>query len=205
MQDRLHRRRARYVRALMRRLAIVLLLASACSKSEPAKHSAGSGAGSTAGPAAGSGSGTAAAPAVDAAPPPPPPPAIDAAEATGSASGSASFEFDELTKEEQVKYMRSKVVPAMKAAFQAFDKKEFGTFNCKTCHGKGALTKEYDMPNPDLPKLDFAALEAGKHAEMARFMKDKVTPAMAELLGEAPRGPKNPDGFGCLDCHVEKD
>jgi hypothetical protein len=92
----------------------------------------------------------------------------------------------------------------MKKAFQTFDAKEFAKFNCKTCHGRGAITKEYDLPNPDLPRLDFAELRAGKHAEAAKFMKEVVTPQMAELLGEKPRSPTNPDGFGCLECHEEK-
>lgn len=103
-----------------------------------------------------------------------------------------------------MKFMRTKVMPPMKAAFKDFDAKEFGKFNCKTCHGKGAITKEFDMPNPDLPPLDFADLKAGKHAAIAKFMKDTVTPRMAAILGEAPRSPTNPHGFGCLDCHTEK-
>ena len=191
----------------MSRLTIaVLLLVAACSKSDPPSASSASGSGTAAG------SVVALPPAADAAPSSPPlaidaapepsPSAIDAG--AGAPTTSGPVVFDDLSKDEQVKYMRTKVVPAMKREFQAYDIKEFGKFNCKTCHGKGALTKEYDMPNPDLPELDFAELQAGEHAHVAKFMKEQVTPMMAELLGEAPRTPTNPDGFGCLHCHVEK-
>ncbi|HVV85973.1 MAG TPA: hypothetical protein VHE35_23095, partial [Kofleriaceae bacterium] len=120
-------------------------------------------------------------------------------------SGSAAFKFDDLpTKEAKEKYMRDKVMPAMKTAFKAFDAKDYAKFNCKSCHGQGAVTKEFKMPNPDLPKLDFAELRAGKHAEIAKFMKEQVTPGMADLLGVPERSRTAPDGFGCLDCHTEK-
>jgi hypothetical protein len=194
-------------------LALCLVTVAACSKSDTPPAStgsvigsgtgsvigsgSGSATGSDAGSATGSGSGSGSATVAD----------LDAGAAAGSGSGSsttAAVTFADLSKKEQAEYMRTKVVPAMKKAFQAFDAKDFAKLNCKTCHGKGAITKEYDMPNPDLPKLDFAELRAGKHAEIATFMKDEVVPQMAELLGEQPRSASNPDGFGCLECHEEK-
>ncbi|MBK9035392.1 MAG: hypothetical protein IPL61_29745 [Myxococcales bacterium] len=174
----------------MSRLCIVaLVLTAACSK----------GGGSSSGP----GSSAPPAPAIDAAPPPvdAAPPPTDAAEPPIDAGGVA---FGDLSKDDQIKFMRTKVMPPMKAAFKKFDAGDFGKFSCKTCHGKGVASKKYEMPNPDLPKLDFAALKAGKHAKMAAFMKDEVTPGMAELLGEPVHSPTNPEGFGCLDCHLEK-
>lgn len=193
---------------------LLALVAAGCSRGEPTKSTAGSGsAPGSAGPSSGTAAGSTTPPpppppAIDAAAPPPPSP-VDAASAAvaddaGAARPGAGAAFDDLSDDDKAKFMRAKVVPAMKAAFQKFDVKEFGKFNCKTCHGKGAITKEYDMPNPDLPELDFAELKAGKHGAMARFMKDVVTPGMAELLGQPERSPTDPDGFGCLECHVEK-
>lgn len=144
---------------------------------------------------------------IDAAAPPP----VDAAPVTPAADAAVAvtpavkpvFHFDDLSKEDQVEYMKKKVTPAMKQAFRDFDGKAFKTFNCKTCHGRGAITKEYDMPSRDLPKLDFAKLRAGENAEMVKFMKEVVTPQMAELLGE-PVETDTTEGFGCLDCHEQK-
>jgi hypothetical protein len=101
--------------------------------------------------------------------------------------------------------MKTKVVPAMKTAFQGFDKKKFANFGCKTCHGKNPEKVKYKMPNPDLPKLDFAALKAGKQKpEIAKFMADSVKPGMAKLLEQPMMDEANPKGFGCLECHQMK-
>jgi len=101
--------------------------------------------------------------------------------------------------------MKTKVLPQMKAAFQKFDAKKFAKFTCKTCHGKDPVKAKYEMPNPELPKLDFAALKAGKQEpKLAEFMGKVVKPDMAKLLQRPEYSDKNPDGFGCLDCHLEK-
>ncbi len=93
----------------------------------------------------------------------------------------------------------------MKKLFQDFDPKEYAVFGCKTCHGKDPQGTKYKMPSADLPKLDFAALEAGKQEpKVAEFMSKVVKPEMAKLLGEREYSPANPNGFGCLDCHEEK-
>lgn len=125
---------------------------------------------------------------------------------SGSAdgSGAAKFEFDKLSKEDKVKFMKQKVMPAMKAAFQKFDPKEFASFTCKTCHGKDPVKVKHEMPSPELPKLDFAKIKAGKEEpEWLEFMSKVVQPEMAKLLNE-PEMTETQDGFGCLDCHTEK-
>ena len=139
-----------------------------------------------------------AAPPIDATPPP-----IDAAPLPIDAGGGAAA-WDDLSKPEQTAIMRDKVMPAMKAAFKGFDAKDFAKLNCKTCHGAGAVDKTFEMPNPKLPRLDFAALKAGKDAAMVKFMKETVTPQVAALLGMPVHDATHPDGFGCLDCHLEK-
>ena len=138
--------------------------------------------------------------------------AIDAAEpdassGSGSAaegSGSAAFDFDKLTHQEKMDFMKTKVLPPMRTAFQKFDKKEYAKFNCKTCHGKDPQKSKFKMPNPELPKLNFAKIKAGKQApEMAEFMEKTVEPDMAKILGKPKWSESTPNGFGCLDCHTE--
>lgn len=186
----------------MSRLAVVLFcVAAACSKSKPKDESTGS---ATPPPAP--------AVAIDAAVPP------DAAEATvdatvdaiaGSADGSAAatdaVHFDKLSHDDKIKFMKTKVNPAMKAAFQKFDPKDYATFGCKTCHGKNPQKVKYEMPNPDLTPLDFAAIKAGKEdPKMVEFMSKVVKPEMAKILGEEEMTESNPKGFGCLACHTMK-
>lgn len=101
--------------------------------------------------------------------------------------------------------MKTKVNPAMKAAFQKFDPKEYANFGCKTCHGKDPQKSKYKMPNPDLKPLDFAAIKAGKEdPEMIEFMSKTVKPKMAKIMGRPEMTETNPKGFGCLACHTMK-
>ena len=154
---------------------------------------------------------------------PPPTPVVDAAAkptgsdgsgsaAAGSGSGSAGgdFDFKKLTHEQQLDFMKKTVVPTMKPIFVAFDNKKYGEtgsapFGCKTCHGKDPRGTKYKMPSTDLPKLDFAAIEAGKQKpEVAKWMSEKVKPEMAKLFHRPEMTEKNPTGFGCLACHQQK-
>src|ERR1700733_6886304 len=104
--------------------------------------------------------------------------------ATGSGAGSGSaFDFDKLDHKAQAQFMKDHVVQDMKVAFQGFDAKKFADFDCKTCHGKDAKAKHFEMPNPELPKLDFKAIQAGKQKpKMAEFMEKTVKPQMAKIL-----------------------
>jgi hypothetical protein len=181
----------------MSRLAMMfaaVLALAACSKSEPARTPA-------AAPAAPAPAAPPAAPVAAPAPaaePAQPPPAPAAAADLGE-------DFDKLSHDDKVKVMKTKVVPQMKAAFQAFDPQHYAKFNCESCHGPHAKDKHFKMPNPDLPKLDFAALQAGKQKpEIAKFMAETVKPQMAKLLGHPEMTKDNPNGFGCLGCHVQK-
>jgi hypothetical protein len=125
----------------------------------------------------------------------------------GAGSGSATWDFDKLTKEEQTDYMKKQVVPTMKPLFQKFDAKHYANFGCKTCHGKDPKATKFKMPTPDLPKLDFAALKAGKQKpKVAKWMGEVVEPEMAKLLQKPVYNPEHPDPsqFGCLGCHEQK-
>jgi hypothetical protein len=132
----------------------------------------------------------------------------------GSAAGSAAMgsgaageesEFDKLSHDDKVKFMKTKVMPVMKPVFQKFDPKEYANFGCKTCHGKDPQKSKYKMPNPDLKPLDFAAIKAGKEEpKMVEFMSKQVKPQMAKIFGEPEMSATEPNGFGCLDCHTQK-
>jgi hypothetical protein len=145
--------------------------------------------------AAGSGSGSGSGSAV----------AAGSGSGSGAGSGSGGFDFDKLTHDEKLKFMKTKVVPAMKPVFQKFDAKAFAKFGCKTCHGKDPVKSKYKMPSDDIPKLDFVALKAGKQKpKMAEFMGKTVKPMMAKLLEQPEYTEANPKGFGCLECHKQK-
>jgi hypothetical protein len=149
-------------------------------------------------------------------------PAIDAAGGSGSTDGSADgsgsamdgsgasadepqSEFDKLSHEDKVKFMKTKVMPAMKPIFQKFDAKEYAKFGCKTCHGKDPKKVKYKMPNPDLKPLDFAAIKAGKvEPKMVELMSKSVKPEMAKIFGMPEMSQTEPNGFGCLHCHTQK-
>lgn len=128
---------------------------------------------------------------------------------SGSAAEAADAEgsgwFDKLSHDDKVKFMKEKVVPEMKVTFQKFDAKKYKDFGCKTCHGKHAKENKFKMPTADLPKLDFAALKAGKQKpKVAEWMGKVVKPEMAKLLQMPEYTEQNPKGFGCLQCHEEK-
>jgi hypothetical protein len=198
----------------MKHLVVALLFVVACSKSKDAPAT-GSGSGGTTGSAepvakgsdtgsamAGSGSGATTMAGSGSA-------AMagsgGGSAAAGSGAGSDKFDFDKLTHEEKMDFMKQKILPAMKKEFQTFDAKKYAKFDCKTCHGKDPKGSKYKMPNPELPKLDFVALKAGKQApKVAEFMGKVVKPKMAELLQQSEMTESNPTGFGCLECHIAK-
>ena len=198
----------------MQRLAAltVVLTLIACSKKEDTPPATGSGSGSGSGSSmaagsgsgsgsadSGSGSGSAAAGSGSGSG------SGSAAAGSGSGSGSEGFDFDKLTHDEKVNYMKTKVLPTMREAFQKFDAKDFAKFSCKTCHGKDPQKSKYKMPNPELPKLDFAALKAKKQKpKTAEFMGTTVNPEMAKMLNKPEHDEAHPDGFGCLACHTQK-
>lgn len=112
-----------------------------------------------------------------------------------------------MSTDERKDYMKTVVYPKMKDDFTAFDAKRFAEMNCVTCHGDSAKDGTFKMPNPKLPKLpgDEAGLKAlmEKKPAIANFMKSKVVPHMASLLGEQPYNMQTHEGFGCFECHTK--
>jgi hypothetical protein len=106
---------------------------------------------------------------------------------------------DSMSKEQQAAFMKAKVVPTMGPIFQEHDKARYGEFSCKTCHGPA-----FKVPKDFLPKL---TMKDGKLAaftekpEMAKWMAEKVMPAMRTAMGGQPYDPATHTGFGCNGCH----
>jgi hypothetical protein len=141
----------------------------------------------------------------------PPAEAAPAGEApSGGAEGPAappSKPFDELTQNEKLDVMKKVVVPTMKPLFQAQNAEKFKDFGCTTCHGPHAKQGKFDMPNPDLPKLNFAdnmKVHKEKTPEMLTFMMEKVKPEMAKALNLPEYDPATKKGFGCGECHLSE-
>ncbi len=128
-------------------------------------------------------------------------PAGEAQPVEESASGMKKFE--DMSSPEKMEHMKKVIVPEMAKVFKEFDAEEFGKFGCSTCHGPGAKDGNFEMPNKSLPKLDKEEMD--HHPEMTKFMMEKVTPKMAELLGEEPFNPETHEGFGCMECHTKKE
>lgn len=117
-------------------------------------------------------------------------------------------DWEKMTVDERKKLMKAKVLPELKKAFQAVNPKHYEKFTCATCHGDGATTGKFKMPNPKLPKLPaptdrdgFMALQQ-KKPEVVKFMGTVVKPTVAGILGLSEWSPQNPKGFGCYSCHT---
>ncbi|HEY0709055.1 MAG TPA: hypothetical protein VGG33_19760 [Polyangia bacterium] len=137
--------------------------------------------------------------------------AAPAAAAKATPPAGSKVAWADMSKGQKTKYMKTVVTPRMKEVFQAFDAKEFKTFNCVTCHGKNPEKRKFKMPGPDVRHLPgtpeaFQAMMAKEPTwpKWVEFMKEKVVPPMAEMLSMTIFDPKNPQagGFGCAACHM---
>lgn len=108
----------------------------------------------------------------------------------------------QMDESERMEHMAAVVMPRMKGVFQGHDAQRFAAFSCATCHGEGANSGNFEMPNPQLPQLDAAKLYK-KHRkatpDMVKLMWKEVEPAMGEALALTY-------GFegeiNCGSCHV---
>jgi mono/diheme cytochrome c family protein len=130
---------------------------------------------------------------------------------TTAPAGGTKVAWADMSKGQKTKYMKTVVMPRMKEVFQAFDAKEFKTFNCVTCHGKNPEKRKFKMPGPDVRHLPgtpeaFQAMMAKEPTwpKWVEFMSKKVQPAMADLLQMKVFDHKNPQagGFSCQACHM---
>ena len=101
---------------------------------------------------------------------------------------------------ERKEYMRDVLTPRFAQMFMAFDAKRFPQMKCVTCHGNGARTGEFKMPDAKLPKLPkseaaMKKLEL-KMPAMVKFMRDSVAPLTAQMLSMKE--------YKCEGCHMMK-
>lgn len=126
---------------------------------------------------------------------------------TGETGGTAAVAtlpdvpFEQLEHDQRIEFMKQKVMPAMEPIFKNHDATKYADFTCKTCHGEQAAQGHFDMPNPDLPKLDFKDMSKFKKEDL-EWMGKEVKPTMAKLLSLPEYTPENPKGFGCTGCHT---
>ncbi|GAB4213679.1 MAG: hypothetical protein OHK0013_37750 [Sandaracinaceae bacterium] len=112
----------------------------------------------------------------------------------------------ELDHEARLMHMRRHVVPVMADLFVSHDPDRYASFGCPTCHGPDAASHGYAMPNPSLPVL-YPTGTVGqmqtvdRYPEGVRFMFNRVTPAMRELLGAPDYDETTRTGFTCFACH----
>lgn len=102
----------------------------------------------------------------------------------------AARPWDAMSPAQRHAYMTETVMPEMKALFVAHDEHRYANMTCATCHGRD---QGLAMPSRDL-RLEPEAATSAPHGEMDRFMRDRVAPTMARLLGR-PR-------FDCFGCHA---
>jgi hypothetical protein len=109
--------------------------------------------------------------------------------------------FEQLDHDQRAEFMRQKVVPVMKPLFQNHDPKHFAEFGCQTCHGAQANDGHFDMPNPELPKLNLRDLGKFENDDI-EWMSKEIAPTMGQILNEPLSSADNPQGFGCPACHT---
>src|SRR5438270_12267042 len=68
-----------------------------------------------------------------------------------AAAADTNIDWEKMSRAERKQYMKDVVMPKMKTLMHDFDPKRFKEVKCVTCHGNGARTGEFKMPNPQLP------------------------------------------------------
>jgi hypothetical protein len=114
--------------------------------------------------------------------------------------------WESMSHDEKEWYMIGKVHPIMRQVFETFDKAKYAgeKFECVPCHEPNVTVTKYKMPNPKLspvPAFDSADWKAMENARIVKFMKARVTPTMAQLLGYDPKDASKGDAVTCHACH----
>jgi len=109
--------------------------------------------------------------------------------------------------DDQVYWRLSHVLPIAAEDFHGYDAERFPTFTCAGCHGDNAEEVQYELPSAQLPRLPAFGTPQWQQMQGGpayAFMNDVVTPTMATLIGEERMSAEHPDGFGCFDCHMQR-
>jgi hypothetical protein len=134
-------------------------------------------------------------------------PARPAAQGTGGI-GAPNIPWAKKTHAQRQDYMGLYVLPRMEKLFKEWRPDDYADFRCQTCHGENfdKPPVNFKMPRVSFPlRADDPIGAATRYdPEAARFMQEKVLPAMAELLGEQPYDPKAGKGLSCFRCHPPK-
>lgn len=80
------------------------------------------------------------------------------------------------------------LLPTLSRKLWAFERKEYPTLACATCHGRDAEARGFAMPSA-LPPLDPAHMPDADEP-MVRFMRDVIVPTTDRLL----------EAGGTIDC-----
>lgn len=110
--------------------------------------------------------------------------------------------FEQLDHDQRIAFMKQVVVPEMKPLFQNHNPGKYAKFGCRTCHGPDADKGLFHMPSDAVPKLNFADMSRFQEVDI-EWMKNEIKPTMARLLKEPEHSAENPQGFGCLHCHMQ--
>ena len=148
--------------------------------------------------------------------PPPPEEPVEPARPIGPAPAGEKplpgyeLTWSQLGQNQRARLMRDWVLPTAGDLFRRFDGERYADFTCATCHGDRPAARDYAMPNPQLLPLAFGPGSGydevkRRKAELVAFMKDQLSPQMAELLGKQKWSESTPAGFGCWSCHPKTD
>jgi hypothetical protein len=143
-----------------------------------------------------------------------PAPAAKPTTAETGGLGAPKIPWKDKTHAQRLEYMGLFVLDKMGALFAEWrpdDYAEKGAWRCQTCHGEN-----FDKPPVSfhMPRVAYR-LDAKDpfgnammyKADAAQFMRDKVVPAMADLLSEEPIAYQGSTvgsatgTFGCFRCH----
>ena len=104
-------------------------------------------------------------------------PAVTRTSIARAVEGLPDVAFADLDHAQRTDVMKQRVLPAMQAKFRDHDPKKFADVTCTTCHAEHS----FEMPNPELPHLDFGDLSGFEPADV-EWMKTVIVPAMRDLL-----------------------
>lgn len=128
---------------------------------------------------------------------------VDLKEESSTSSSETETNWTAMNFEEKQAYMKETVEPSMGELF----KPAHPDFSCVSCHGANFSEVNFKMPNTldplDPQNMPFESTDE-KIKGAAQFMKEKVVPKMAGLLGMEPYNPETQTGLGCFNCHATK-